>query len=103
MSHAERLAAIIVIIAEILERAAAAERVVTVWQRRSRFAGAKYRRAVADMVYAVLRDHAEDMQAVDLARIGFQDAAIELLGFRQLPGVVTPERKLIQSVDAGRV
>ena len=52
---------------------------------------------------ALQRDHAEEMQAVDLARIGFQDAAIELLGFRQLPGVVAPERKLIQSVDAGRV
>ena len=45
------------------------------------------------------RDHPEEMQAVELARVGVEDAAIELLGFLQLSGLVTPERELVQSVD----
>lgn len=56
MTPAARLAASIEIISEILERAAAADRVVTDWQRRSRFAGSKDRRAVSETVYAVLRE-----------------------------------------------
>lgn len=56
MTPAARLAASIEIISEILQRAAAADRVVTEWQRRSRFAGSKDRRAVSETVYAVLRE-----------------------------------------------
>ncbi|WP_370156565.1 RsmB/NOP family class I SAM-dependent RNA methyltransferase [Ferrovibrio sp.] len=56
MTPAARLAASIEIVGTILERAAAADRVLAEWQKHNRYAGAKDRRAVADQVYAVLRD-----------------------------------------------
>ena len=48
------------------------------------------------------RDHAEIVEAVELARVGLQDAAVKLFGLAQLPGLMTPERKLEQSVDPRR-
>ena len=39
------------------------------------------------------------IEAVELARIGLQNAAIKLLGLAQLPGLMTAERELEQSVD----
>jgi len=56
VTPAARLAASIDIIGTVLERAAAADRVLAEWQKHNRYAGAKDRRAIADMVYAVLRD-----------------------------------------------
>lgn len=56
MTPAARLAASIDIIGSILERAAAADRVLADWQKHNRYAGSKDRRAIADQVYAVLRD-----------------------------------------------
>src|SRR5690349_14576462 len=48
------------------------------------------------------RDHAEIVEAIELARVGLQDAAIKLLGLAQLTGLMTAERKLEQSVDPRR-
>lgn len=56
MTPAARLAASIDILSEIFQRAAAADRVLSSWQRGNRYAGAKDRRAISDAVYAVLRD-----------------------------------------------
>jgi 16S rRNA (cytosine967-C5)-methyltransferase len=93
MTPAARLAASIEIIAEILQRAAAADRVVTEWQRRSRFAGAKDRRAVSETVYAVLRE--QGMRRWRIAAAGaaltprllvFADAATPLHVWQELCG-----------------
>lgn len=91
MTPAARLAASIEIIAEILERAAAADRVVAEWQRRSRFAGVKDRRAVAEQVYAVLREQGMRRWRVQQAGaeltprlLVFADAATPLHVWRQL-------------------
>jgi len=91
MTPAARLAASIEIIAEILERAAAADRVVTDWQRRSRFAGSKDRRAVSDMVYAVLREQGMRRWRVEQAGadltprlLVFADAATPLHVWQEL-------------------
>ncbi len=56
MTPAARLAASIDILSEIFERSAAADRVLAAWQRHNRYAGAKDRRAIAEAVYAALRD-----------------------------------------------
>ncbi len=45
------------------------------------------------------RDHAEEVQAIELARIDFEDAAVELLGLAELAVLMTPERKLKKAVD----
>lgn len=91
MTPAARLAASIEIITEILERAAAADRVVTEWQRRSRFAGAKDRRAVSETVYAVLREQGMRRWRVEAAGAAltprllvFADAATPLHVWKEL-------------------
>lgn len=91
MTPAARLAASTEIIAEILERAAAADRVVTEWQRRSRFAGAKDRRAISETVYAVLREQGMRRWRIQAAGgaltarlLVFADAATPLHVWREL-------------------
>lgn len=91
MTPAARLAASIEIISEILQRAAAADRVVTDWQRRSRFAGSKDRRAVSETVYAVLREQGMRRWRVEKAGaeltprlLVFADAATPLHVWKEL-------------------
>ena len=68
MTPAARLAASIDILAEIFDRAAAADRVLSSWQRHNRYAGAKDRRAITEAVYAVLRD--QGMRRWRLEQVG---------------------------------
>lgn len=91
MTPAARIAASIEIMAGILQQAAAADRAVAEWQRRSRFAGAKDRRAVAETVYAVLRE--QGMRRWRLQQAGgeptarllvFADAATPLAQWQKL-------------------
>jgi 16S rRNA (cytosine967-C5)-methyltransferase len=91
MTPAARLAASIEIISEILQRAAAADRVVTDWQRRSRFAGSKDRRAVSETVYAVLREQGMRRWRIEQAGAAltprllvFADASTPLHVWREL-------------------
>ncbi len=56
MTPAARLAASIEILGGVLGSNQAADRLLTQWQRGNRYAGSKDRRAIAEMVYAALRE-----------------------------------------------
>ena len=91
MTPAARLAATIAIVSDILGRAAAADRVLSDWQRRNRYAGAKDRRAIGEAVYAVLREQGmrrwrleEAGAAITPRLLVFADAATPLQEWQKL-------------------
>lgn len=88
MTPGARLAAAAEVLSEILERKAAADRVLAHWGKSHRFAGSKDRAAIAERVYGVLR------------RLGECEA---LMGARSGRALVVGSLRIVDGLDLQRI